>query len=376
MSHLTEGQLHAYLDGSAEGLGGAGIDGAQAHLAACADCRRRLETAGAVKEEAAGILGSAAPASYSAPPFADLVERAAGVLPEAGRIVDAGAPWRRSQAGRRFHPGGSSLAWAASLAVALTAGWLARSMVGTDRAASVGTEPAELLLALREREPAEGAEEAKAAAGEASVAAEQPTSPAGEGNVEEEGDGLGREPMAAGEPAARAPTRPVKEFRAEDAGQAAAKAAREADAAAPLTTRSLRAGGGPEGWRLVGREEAEALLGGAVRAVEGLPVLSMFARVTEGPPEVWTAQQLPSGHTLDLRQTTIAGRRDTPELDMGDRPAGDEQVPDAQARPAPESTWQQAYESLQMLRIDDFVIEARAPVSRDSLQSLLQRLRD
>ena len=39
MSHLTDGQLHAVLDGSAEDPADAGLSGVRSHLEGCADCR-------------------------------------------------------------------------------------------------------------------------------------------------------------------------------------------------------------------------------------------------------------------------------------------------------------------------------------------------
>ena len=68
MSHLTDGQLHAFLDGAVEALEGATIEETRSHLEACADCAARLEAERLVRDEAASLLGTAAPPAFSAPP--------------------------------------------------------------------------------------------------------------------------------------------------------------------------------------------------------------------------------------------------------------------------------------------------------------------
>jgi len=106
MSHLEEGLLHALLDGEIPSDELAPI---QAHLAACAECRARLEAQRQWQGEADGLIellevpaGEAAPAGYAAPP-------------------------RR----RNWTLG---LAWAASLAAALGLGYAARGLPRPDHA--------------------------------------------------------------------------------------------------------------------------------------------------------------------------------------------------------------------------------------------------
>jgi hypothetical protein len=425
MSHLTDGQLHAYLDGSVEALDGATL----------------VEVS---------LLGTAAPSSFSPPPFEELERRAARVDPVhdstsdplSGRSLVSG---RNAASGRLFRRPGS-LAWAASLTVALTAGWLARGTVGTgmvDRPAVVA--PSETITLQDKQEVSaldqsadrdateslegsvagEGALDEGGYRGVALPSAESPSEPkegrnaqavpppeffAGEGAELEEGadrrrgDRVAMDEVAtetAGEEAAPADDRPARvaeevDARRFEAGnreqaaqpemqraveseleRAAAKMARPDVAGRPAA--ALGAVEGPADWQPVRREQAEALLGGALKTVEGLPVLSVYARATGAVTEVWTAQQLASGHQLNLRQTPLDGDQ------FGDLEEGvaanerDERAADpvSEMEARPQQQQQQAYyETLQSLLVDGFMIEARAPLSPDSLRVLLSRLKD
>jgi hypothetical protein len=157
--------------------------------------------------------------------------------------------------------------------------------------------------------------------------------------------------------------------------RAAAKMARSDVAGRP--PEGLGAVEGPADWQPIRREQAEALLGGALKTVEGLPVLSVYARAAGATPEVWTAQQLASGHQLNLRQTPLGDAR-FGDLEEGGaanervEPAADP-VSEMEAKPQQQQAY---YETLESLLVDGFLIEARAPLSPDSLRVLLSRLRD
>ena len=115
MSHISEGLLHAHLDGAV------GHDRAEqwllaeAHLSVCEDCRWRLEEARQLRDAAGGILAVASAPSASKPGFQELVAKAGTAAPLPRR-----KPWWNST---------SRLAWAASLVLAIGAGWLGRELL-------------------------------------------------------------------------------------------------------------------------------------------------------------------------------------------------------------------------------------------------------
>jgi len=103
MSHLEEGLLHALLDGE---IPSAELPPIQAHLAACAECRARLEEQRQFRAEADGLV--------------EMVEAPALGSGE-GTDVPARRP-TRMRTGRRWR----EFAWAASLVAATGLGYAAR----------------------------------------------------------------------------------------------------------------------------------------------------------------------------------------------------------------------------------------------------------
>lgn len=121
MSHVDEGLLHAYIDGAFETDAPERAE-IEAHLADCADCRVRLEDALRVRDDAQRVLGRLAPPPREAPSWSEIVEAHAagtGAAPAAGSV--SASPRRGARPFRQ-------LAWAASLVLALGAGWMARAM--------------------------------------------------------------------------------------------------------------------------------------------------------------------------------------------------------------------------------------------------------
>ena len=350
MSHLTDGQLHAFLDGSVEDLADAGPSDVRSHLEGCADCRARLEAARLVRDRAHSLLRVAAPPSLAPPPIQEL----------------ARARTDRPLGRRVFGPRPESLAWAATIAVALTAGWLARGMIDTETAgrfADAGTEQ------LAEPPEVASADESEP---ESEIAPADESAPVGKAFAELDraaGAEQLAEPPEIGEPAEEKPTQPLAVE-----GAAAKRAERSAAAAVPA--------GGPPGWAPVDRTRAETLLGGRLRTVEGLPILSIFARDVEGTPVVWTAQQLASGHTLNLRQSPVdvsdaaqarnAVRANRKIDDAAEAEAGDGARTDRREREREEGL--AGFESVERIQLGGFLIEASAPLPPDSLHSLLSRL--
>ena len=117
MKHLSDGDLHAYLDGALDGVARAEARAIRDHLDRCAACAERLAEEGAYRDRATAILAEA-DWPVEAVPFEDLRRRA--LVGERAASV----PGRQGRVRR--------LAWAASVAVALGVGWVLRGE-GTSR---------------------------------------------------------------------------------------------------------------------------------------------------------------------------------------------------------------------------------------------------
>jgi hypothetical protein len=113
MSHVDDGTLHAYLDGALEEYPASEARRVRDHLEACASCRQRLAAERRIREEAASILGLTVPRVE--PPT--LEELRAYVRAEAAHRAPVGGRLR-------------GLGWAASLVLALGAGWMLRGDQG------------------------------------------------------------------------------------------------------------------------------------------------------------------------------------------------------------------------------------------------------
>ena len=360
MSHLSDGQLHAYLDGALEEFEGGVAESVLSHLEGCPDCKARLTHVGRLRDEATELLGAARPAAAAPPPFEEVQRRR-----------DAAS---RTGAASRLPTGPRSLAWAASLAVAMTAGWLARGTIGPsipgrsaadfDRVA--GLREAEEVRFSAEREGLEEPVRSERTAPR-QLAVRDSVSPSGRvdrnaAELEAVGDDgpeeMADESYAANEleaAAAGAGSEARLEGAQDVVGEAAAapsldrRMAKVPPTAVPVEQVGAKTSAD---WTPVDRAAAEELLGGKVRTLESLPVLSMRARET-GAPEVWTSQQLDSGHTLDLVQIPFAATMSA---------AGGDYESAQQLR------W------VERLRIDGFLIEASAPLAPDSLRALLREL--
>jgi hypothetical protein len=121
MSHVDEGTLHAYLDGALEEYPALEARRVRDHLDACATCRERLMAERGIRDEAASILALATP-HVEAPTLEEL------------RAYARAAATRRPLVGRRMQ----WLGWAASLVLALGAGWMLRGGEGGTTAEPVG----------------------------------------------------------------------------------------------------------------------------------------------------------------------------------------------------------------------------------------------
>ncbi|RMH14099.1 MAG: zf-HC2 domain-containing protein, partial [Gemmatimonadetes bacterium] len=140
MPHIADGDLHALLDGALSLYPPDQARTIEAHLASCEACRARLAAERRLRREAEALLSAGAP-DLPLATLEELQARARATTPEgiaeaaaradaedaAHREAPPGDGARRPTAKPRRAPG--RLAWAASIAVALTGGWVARSMI-------------------------------------------------------------------------------------------------------------------------------------------------------------------------------------------------------------------------------------------------------
>ncbi len=134
MSHVDDGELTAYADG-AYPVDDPDALRISAHLSTCANCRTRLEQNQELRDRATTILSYAAPASVQAPAFESLQAQVAPAV-------------------TRRMPRLTSLAWAATIVLALGIGWFGRGafqdmplaeMASTaEESAGAASEPATL----------------------------------------------------------------------------------------------------------------------------------------------------------------------------------------------------------------------------------------
>lgn len=319
MRHITDGELHAYLDGALDHLPFHRGEEVREHLDACGACRERLEDEREVRSRTEDLLALAAPEERPAPSFEDI--RARAETAEAGRR-SAPPPARARGLFRGVH-----LGWAATVILALGVGWMGGQIWQAAPPASQGMpeppspglrqastadspggavdrdrqRPEEALESRSEDaearaesdrstttdvldEEVAGAENADAAAAESAVAA---------GDVSEAGVKADVLAGAAGEPV---PAAPMRDLTADPAMERNASSR----PSAPPAFRSAKA---PSA-----EAEASILTRGEVAsdqnslAVPGLEVLSVeWEEWAPGDRALYIQQLLPMGDTLELR---------------------------------------------------------------------------
>lgn len=117
MSHISRGDLHAYLDGA---LGHFPQDVAaeiREHLSTCLECARRLEEERELRRNASEILAKTSEVPVDLIPFEELVTLAGRPAKPEGA---------RGSVSSRLRP----LRLAATIVISLGAGWLARDLTG------------------------------------------------------------------------------------------------------------------------------------------------------------------------------------------------------------------------------------------------------
>lgn len=120
MRHVTDGELHAYLDGALDLLPEGRGEEIREHLSSCPVCEERLQDEKRIRRQAQELLEEGAPPEVALPPFEEIRARA-----EAGEASPSGsghAPEGRAQSWSVSR--GFPLAWAATVILALGVGWM------------------------------------------------------------------------------------------------------------------------------------------------------------------------------------------------------------------------------------------------------------
>lgn len=375
MSHLGEGQLHAYLDNERHDGITALRHEVDVHLAACAQCRARLAEERRMRDRAAAILRAGGPGAVTAPPFEQLAAR------------------KRSESLRRA-PRIQVLAWAATVALALGLGWYARSaFVGESPAASelaadraIAPPPPRVALEAAPQESVEGA--ARPGAGPVREAAQAP--PPAEAALQP-ADRPARalaanESPALGGDTAQAPTQRVVEAETRpntrDLAQLAVRRVPPESASAPqppiqapvppvrselrLDEAVVPAAATPA----IDRTEAERRLNDQLAAIPELETVRITAGEEAGTPVVRTLHRLPDGRTIELVQERIvAGEDEAVRLRRAAEPAPAAARAEAPRRAATQEAATATREW------SNSRVTARGPLPADSLRALLRLLR-
>ena len=396
MSHVNEGQIHAYLDRQLEFADQAARERFETHVAECSDCTVLLEEVRAIHTRATGMLGDSQPAVADMPSFEAVVTRAS----------KRSARWATVKKLNRTR----ALAWAASIVVAVTVGRYARfpttqspqvererfdfdeSVVALaedqggdlERVAGAGAATSDLVGGAQPAAPAlattEPARVLVAPALQQAVGQRAEGAAAAGAQVEEESRvALPRERqrIAADELNARAVTRtladsarvevPAAALRVSQDALAALKRARELAAPGLIDAMEAPAPTDDFRWIAVSQDEAERSIGEKLLLVDGLDVVEISIAATAARARVRVVQLLPSGDSLEIVQQPT-----TPEVD---RAAGvlESRLQDARDEQEGEAN-EREISSVSVIR-GDVVVEMRGRISIDSLRVLLSRLR-
>ncbi len=121
MRHVTDGELHAYLDGALDSLLEDRGEEVREHLSGCPACRERLQDEKEVRQRAREILLPPDLDEISLPSLEELRERAGAGAPSGSPVFateDSHPPRHRGPLK------GFPLAWAATVVLALGVGWM------------------------------------------------------------------------------------------------------------------------------------------------------------------------------------------------------------------------------------------------------------
>lgn len=323
MLHLDEGTIHAYLDGQLESAERRGE--VEHHLAGCPACRGRLAEERRLRERAAQILELTSPAQVSQPPFSAIARRAA----KGGRRTTS---WLSFEV---------KVAWAATVVLALAAGWYGRELL-VERA----SHPEVALRAAPQIETRSSA--SQPATGER----QQPSSPAPDQRV----------PAPAVQAAESRAALPPEERSVvsgetrKDLRALVAVAKESASALGPAAALGpAEEVAGSVIWEEVDREEAERRLGGPLATIAGSHTVLIRVAQRDGSTVTRSLQEVAPGVSVELEQSRLplppAAHRGPERSPVGPVSTAEVTV-----------TW------------NGFWVIARAPLPADSLRKLLQRL--
>src|SRR5690606_17658368 len=187
MSHVDEGLIHAYIDGAFPPGNEQGEE-IEAHIAVCVDCRVRLEKARELKERAQVVMHRLAPGTIVAPPFEEILARRERERAGGGGPAVSAKPATKPANRRRTDRFPIPFAWAATVILAVGAGWMGRELVLNRQVGSadqaVGAEAEAVTL------------DARAPAPQRSEAAE-PAAPPPAASVAQDAAGAGRQEQPA-----------------------------------------------------------------------------------------------------------------------------------------------------------------------------------
>lgn len=412
MPHATEGQLHALLDGAKSAFEPGEFERISAHLETCADCQAKLETERSIRGDSMVLLDRALGGAIEAPPFAAILERA--------EAEDAGASTPRnvgpssSGAGRR---GPERLAWAATVVIALGAGWfghallrggvepmasapagelaLEESFAAADEAVASTAEPVNVVDAAGPQEAAPQAPssdvESEANArfrAQAETPAEQqlaeamPPAPTSADPTAESADRLeivAAPPRRLEADVAERENRPSTESPGERTAEVQLRQVQQDVPAAAVGRATAGSGDAAEGmaafaddagaWRSI-RGEPERML-----RIEGLDVLDYGIVQIEGVAHLGVRQRLPGGEVVRLVVLDETLGAEAQAADLADTPADADARRDADAAKAREPAGDAPVLNEVRAEVDGRRIQLSGPVAPDSLRSLVSRIR-
>lgn len=391
MPHATEGELHAHIDGALSAIDPIASRRLATHLETCGDCRRRLEEARSVRDESAALLEVALGGAVEPPPF-ETVARKAGGRADAPRGV-----------GPRRRPGAEGLAWAASITVALGAGWMARAVIrdplpppvesaavvidkvealrDADAAPESVVAPSAEAEGEAEAAGAENETRARRVAGDAPADRESPPAAAPDffPDVSPATDGSLASDVS---PATDAP---ATDRRLAEGEVETAEALSRTSAVGKAAASELDALLDDElledvVWITVAREVAEAEQGGPMVAVPELETLDYAIALPEGTGRTRLRQRLPGGEILELMAVGSArirqNRQDRPrESTNAIQPSAGRRDLAGPARQRMETVEPSVALTRVWLEVNGMQVWVSAPIALDSLRALLLRIR-